>query len=234
MKRKMFFIFLLFVFLFFIWNFINKKKSSFSVSAQTENINVSSTCLKKFQGDANCDGSINNLDFNIWKCEFLGGGSCNTPSSSKTADFNRDRKINLIDFEIWRQGSYSDTSIEIITPFFSPTVQPTSLTPILTPTISYLCSTDQECEYCGRNCMSIVNFPRPCPKIAVVGSSCICVQGSCKSVSNTPTLMPTISPTLTLTPNITNCSDCGFLNNKFCPSICTSNGRRCKYELVTC
>jgi hypothetical protein len=61
-------------------------------------------CLKKNQGDANCDGNVNNFDFDIWKCEFLGNGSCQNPSSQKIADFNLDTKVDLIDFEIWRRN----------------------------------------------------------------------------------------------------------------------------------
>lgn len=55
-------------------------------------------------GDVNNDGVNNILDFNIWRCEFLGNGMCNTPPSSKTADLNRDGVINLLDYILWRTG----------------------------------------------------------------------------------------------------------------------------------
>jgi len=61
-------------------------------------------CSKKSQGDANCDESIDENDYNVWKCEFLGGGTCQNTSSQKKADFNSDNKVDLIDFEIWRRN----------------------------------------------------------------------------------------------------------------------------------
>lgn len=53
-------------------------------------------------GDINGDGVVNILDFNIWRCEFIGGGACSSPVSNKKADLNNDNIIDLIDFSIWR------------------------------------------------------------------------------------------------------------------------------------
>jgi len=61
------------------------------------------TCNNKSSGDANCDENINDTDYTIWKCEFLGQGVCRNPSSNKTADFNNDKRVDLVDFEIWRK-----------------------------------------------------------------------------------------------------------------------------------
>jgi len=55
-------------------------------------------------GDANSDGNIDDTDYTIWKCEFLGQGVCSNPSSNKTADFNNDGRVDLVDFEIWRRS----------------------------------------------------------------------------------------------------------------------------------
>ncbi|MBI2190249.1 MAG: hypothetical protein HYU49_01780 [Candidatus Levybacteria bacterium] len=49
-------------------------------------------------GDANSDGSVDALDFNIWRDEFLG------VSTTKQADFNNDGKVDLLDFSIWRNA----------------------------------------------------------------------------------------------------------------------------------
>jgi len=67
-------------------------------------------CAKKSQGDANCDGNINNVDYNIWKCEFLNQGQCSDTSiishtTNKSADFNLDKKVDLVDFEIGRHNN---------------------------------------------------------------------------------------------------------------------------------
>lgn len=49
-------------------------------------------------GDANSDGMVDLVDFEIWKREYLG------KTTSTKADFNRDGKANLVDFAIWKRG----------------------------------------------------------------------------------------------------------------------------------
>lgn len=66
------------------------------------------TCPSSFQGDADCDGNINDYDYRIWQCEYIGNGSCSNPTSNKNADFNNDNKVDLINFEIWRNYYYSN------------------------------------------------------------------------------------------------------------------------------
>jgi len=54
-------------------------------------------CPFKSQGDANCDGKIDNgEDYNIWKYEFTG------KTNQRQADFDHNGRVNLVDFEIWR------------------------------------------------------------------------------------------------------------------------------------
>lgn len=50
------------------------------------------------EGDVNGDGSIDILDFNIWRNEFIG------ISTTRESDLNKDNKIDLIDFNIWRNA----------------------------------------------------------------------------------------------------------------------------------
>lgn len=59
---------------------------------------ITNSCPLKKNGDANCDGSVNTDDFNIWRDELLGG------SQAKKADFNGDNTVNTDDFNIWRDG----------------------------------------------------------------------------------------------------------------------------------
>ena len=60
-------------------------------------------CLKQPQGDANCDGTINDADFLVLKSIMKGlGATC----TSCSADFNKDGKTNVIDYEIWRNSFY--------------------------------------------------------------------------------------------------------------------------------
>ena len=56
-----------------------------------------SVCARKSQGDANCDGLIDLIDFEIWRREFIGS------ATTRNADINMDGLVNLIDFEFWRR-----------------------------------------------------------------------------------------------------------------------------------
>lgn len=53
------------------------------------------------QGDANGDGSIDILDYNIWRDEFI---AINALGGGFRSDFNRDGKVDLLDFNIWRNA----------------------------------------------------------------------------------------------------------------------------------
>lgn len=55
------------------------------------------TCGKKTQGDADCNGAITLVDFQIWLTEYLG-------NTTVKADFNVSGKTTLADFEIWRSS----------------------------------------------------------------------------------------------------------------------------------
>jgi hypothetical protein len=56
------------------------------------------TCSKKSQGDANCDGRITTIDFEIWRQEFQ------KTLNTKQSDFDNNGTVSLGDFEIWRRG----------------------------------------------------------------------------------------------------------------------------------
>lgn len=56
-----------------------------------------SNCPRKPEGDANCDGSVNLLDHEIFRAEYL------KDWNSLLADFNADSKVSLLDVEIWIQ-----------------------------------------------------------------------------------------------------------------------------------
>ncbi|MBI2622695.1 MAG: hypothetical protein HYW64_01200 [Candidatus Levybacteria bacterium] len=56
------------------------------------------TAPQRVEGDANGDNSVDILDFNIWRDEFLGN------SQTKQADFNGDGVVDLLDFTIWRNA----------------------------------------------------------------------------------------------------------------------------------
>jgi hypothetical protein len=58
----------------------------------------------KAKGDANCDGQINSIDFEIWRNEMFDQGGLNgTTKSTWQSDFNCDQKVSGVDFEIWRK-----------------------------------------------------------------------------------------------------------------------------------
>lgn len=56
-----------------------------------------SSCPRKGEGDANCDGKVDLLDFEIWRKELNG------EATTKDSDFDSSGKVNLVDFEIWRK-----------------------------------------------------------------------------------------------------------------------------------
>jgi hypothetical protein len=62
-------------------------------------------CLKKAQGDANCDGRIDAADYVCWRSQFLTRQipTTGTPRCI-TADFNGKDGANLLDFTIWAIG----------------------------------------------------------------------------------------------------------------------------------
>lgn len=59
-------------------------------------------CSNKNQGDANCDGIIDDLDYQEWKEDYKNTREICSPG--KRTDFNGDGCSTLIDFEIWRSG----------------------------------------------------------------------------------------------------------------------------------
>lgn len=72
------------------------------------------SCLTHSKGDANCDGQVDFIDFEIWRQETM------DEVTTKNADFNGDTVIDFIDFEIWRQGYFDEspypTAVEVTVP----------------------------------------------------------------------------------------------------------------------
>lgn len=64
----------------------------------------SGECSLKSQGDANCDGKINILDYNIWRDEV------NRKSQTKRADFNGNGEVGADDLNTW-QNSMKDKNL---------------------------------------------------------------------------------------------------------------------------
>lgn len=63
------------------------------------------SCDLKIEGDADCNDSIDLLDFSIFRDEYLGH------LTTKQADFNNDSEVSLVDFEIFRQGYIKQRSV---------------------------------------------------------------------------------------------------------------------------
>ncbi len=59
----------------------------------------SQTCDKS-TGDADCNGIIDMVDFEIWRKEYMGN------LTTTNADFNADAKVSMPDFEIWRSNYF--------------------------------------------------------------------------------------------------------------------------------
>lgn len=85
-------------------------------------LTIPPSCGLKSLGDADCNGTINDTDFDIWKCEYLGGGDCTNPASHLKSSFDLNNKVDLNDFEIWR-SNYASASSPTITPVLNSTIQ---------------------------------------------------------------------------------------------------------------
>lgn len=55
------------------------------------------SCALKGSGDANCDGSVSLVDYEIWKQEYVGA------LTTQSADFDGKNGVTVVDFAIWRQ-----------------------------------------------------------------------------------------------------------------------------------
>lgn len=65
---------------------------------------TSTTCptTTRRAGDANCDNSIDLLDFEIFRSEFISFRAGTLNINTAKADFNNDKSIDLLDFEVFR------------------------------------------------------------------------------------------------------------------------------------
>jgi hypothetical protein len=54
-------------------------------------------CPEKTVGDADCNASINLVDFSIWKAGYVN-------NSGVSADFDKNGEVDLVDFAIWKKG----------------------------------------------------------------------------------------------------------------------------------
>ncbi|OGK17409.1 hypothetical protein A3D80_04640 [Candidatus Roizmanbacteria bacterium RIFCSPHIGHO2_02_FULL_40_13b] len=57
-------------------------------------------CPLRSQGDFNCNGVIDLVDFNVFRIEYTG------QSLTKDSDSNADGKVDLIDFDNWRKNAF--------------------------------------------------------------------------------------------------------------------------------
>ena len=114
-------------------------------------------CDTQPKGDFNCDGKIDEQDYQIWKCEYLNGGKCEEFKTKLNADIYPvqnnllgDGIVDLIEFEIWRRNAtivepsivptitltITPTPLFTITPIIIPTATPTPITPTSTLTVT--------------------------------------------------------------------------------------------------
>jgi Zn-dependent metalloprotease len=74
----------------------NITQSPSPTTGPTSPVNPTITSTGCRVGDANCDGFIDLVDFQLWMREYTGA------DSTRNADFNRDTRVDLVDFELWR------------------------------------------------------------------------------------------------------------------------------------
>lgn len=92
------------------------------------------SCTKKTQGDANCDGAVDLLDFEQFRQEFIAARDETLIISTAKANFNGDSSVDLLDFEVFRVGYIASQTTATPTATIRPTasVSPTQTT---SPTI---------------------------------------------------------------------------------------------------
>lgn len=94
------------------WTFLSEVEiSSISRSPQYQSVSITPTsnispttppgCPRFSQGDSNCDGRVDLVDFSAWKMIFI------TKQTSTRTDFNQDNATNLSDFAIWKSAFVS-------------------------------------------------------------------------------------------------------------------------------
>lgn len=128
-------------------------------------------CDTREKGDANCDGKVDFIDFEIWRKENVG------EETALDANFNYkdgDTKVDFIDFEIWRQG-------------FTAEVPQPSETIVIDPSITCAAPVDcaappAGCQYAG-------------------GNRCSCGQLVCANDTVTPSVTEAACPQPTPCPS---------------------------------
>lgn len=82
-----------------------------------ENVVSVPSCDTRRNGDADCSGSIDLIDFEIFRSEFIAHRSGKLDIITAKSDFNTDTEIDLLDFELFRSGYMEQR-------YPSPTVSP--------------------------------------------------------------------------------------------------------------
>ena len=90
--------------------------SSFFIVSHYSSTFAQSICIT---ADANCDGRVNNQDFNIFKDHYL-----SSFVDQKTGDFNSDGTVNGFDYIIWRQNFGSTAPEPTSVPTTPPATNP--------------------------------------------------------------------------------------------------------------
>jgi len=102
------FLIVLYLWVFYVANVL-KNKTFFKQEAAKKIITPTPLvyrCLFKDKGDAACDGTINLIDYTIWKKENTDFRSrIATPSGGWKADFNKDGRVDIKDFQIWKKNA---------------------------------------------------------------------------------------------------------------------------------
>ncbi|MCL4374465.1 carboxypeptidase-like regulatory domain-containing protein [Patescibacteria group bacterium] len=91
---------------------------NYSATTSTQTCNTTETpadsrvmlnivCSKKDEGNADCNGVVDDADYTRWKCEYSNDyHHCYSANSENSADFDGDGYAYLLDFEIWRSAKF--------------------------------------------------------------------------------------------------------------------------------
>lgn len=85
-------------------NIVKSKVYTVTVLAPTPK----DTCPRRFQGDANCDNTVNLIDVVCLRGEIIG----QTPKNCVSSDFNNDKKVTIGDAPIWRSTYIKENTVQ--------------------------------------------------------------------------------------------------------------------------
>src|SRR6266508_1190226 len=147
------------------------------ISPSSTKAQTNLSCPTRSYGDADCNRTLDDNDFTIWKTEYLKKGGDARP------DFNTDNKVNLVDLEIWTRGKIrglpTPTPTRTLTPTKTLTQTPTpTRTPTPTKTLTQTPTPTRTPTPTSTQTPTPKNTPLPSPLAAPTNLRAVCTNSN--------------------------------------------------------